>query len=211
MGYMSGGFLSGKVSGRTSGSCARTRQSIAPYRRTSSRASLGRGGVLEAGRLQPPRDSSVSTHYPPSQRETRVQLRRLQASIHACAATRTNTTGCVFRVTPDSAADSAEASLLLASHCFNFEGYPAFVVAFVNASTVVFASSNFTTASAFSRFTSAWDTPPSLVNDLFTEITHPIQVIPETASVTVLISAYAAVANKVAAAQPAVSNVRSLI
>ena len=111
----------------------------------------------------------------------------------------------------DSTTGSVEASLMLASYCFNFEGYPAFVVAFVKASTVVFASSNFTTASAFSRFTSALDTPPSLVNDLFTEITHPVQVMPETARVTVLISAYAAVVNKAAAVQHAASNVRSVI
>ena len=35
-------------------------------------------------------------------------------------------------------------------------------------------------------------TPSILVNDLFTEITHDVHVIPDTASVTVLISAEAA-------------------
>ena len=47
-------------------------------------------------------------------------------------------------------------------------------------------------ASAFSRLTSALVTPSILVNDLFTEITHDVHVIPDTASVTVLISAEAA-------------------
>jgi hypothetical protein len=32
-------------------------------------------------------------------------------------------------------------------------------------------------------------TPPTFINDLFTEITHTLQVIPDTARVTVLISA----------------------
>ena len=40
-------------------------------------------------------------------------------------------------------------------------------------------------------------TPWTFVNDLFTEITHDAQVIPDTESVTVLISANAAVAKKV--------------
>jgi len=54
---------------------------------------------------------------------------------------------------------------------------------------LVFASSKVTTASAFSRLTSAWVTPFTLVSDPFTEVTHPLHVIPDTESVTVLISA----------------------
>src|SRR3970282_892234 len=68
-----------------------------------------------------------------------------------------------------------------------------------NASTFVFVSSKLTTASAFSRLTSALLTPSILVNDLFTEITQNPHVIPVTESVTVLISANAAVANSAAA------------
>ena len=54
-------------------------------------------------------------------------------------------------------------------------------------------------ASAFSRLTSALLTPSILVNDLFTEATHNTHVIPDTESVTVLISASAAVEQSVAA------------
>jgi len=63
-------------------------------------------------------------------------------------------------------------------------------VAFVNASTLVLASSNVTTASAFSRLMSALLTPFTLVNDLFTEIAQESQVIPDTASVTVLVAVH---------------------
>jgi hypothetical protein len=45
-----------------------------------------------------------------------------------------------------------------------------------------------------------------LVNDLFTEVTHALHVIPDTESVTVLISASAAVVKNVAATQQAASN-----
>jgi hypothetical protein len=54
---------------------------------------------------------------------------------------------------------------------------------------LVFASSKVTTASAFSRLTTAFVTPPIFSNDLFTEATQTLQVIPDTASVTVLTSA----------------------
>jgi hypothetical protein len=54
-------------------------------------------------------------------------------------------------------------------------------------------SSKVTTASAFSRLTFARVTPLILVNDLCTEITQSPHVIPETESVTVLLSANAAV------------------
>ena len=54
---------------------------------------------------------------------------------------------------------------------------------------LVFVSSNVTTACTFSRLTSAFVTPPIFSNDLFTEATQTLQVIPDTASVTVLISA----------------------
>ena len=57
---------------------------------------------------------------------------------------------------------------------------------------LVFVSSKVTTASAFSRLTFAWVTPLILVNDLCTEITQSPHVIPETESVTVLVSANAA-------------------
>ena len=78
----------------------------------------------------------------------------------------------------------------MCTYCFLMaEGKPAPAVALSNASTFVFASSKVTTASAFSRLTSALVTPLTLVNDLFTEITHDAHVIPDTASVTVLISA----------------------
>ena len=63
-------------------------------------------------------------------------------------------------------------------------------MAFVNASTLVLASSNVTTASAFSRLMSALLTPCTLVNDLFTEIAQEPQVIPDTASVTVLVAVH---------------------
>lgn len=72
------------------------------------------------------------------------------------------------------------------------DGKPAPAVALSKASTFVLASSKLTTASAFSRLTSALVTPSTLVNDLFTEITHQLHVIPDTESVTVLISARAA-------------------
>ena len=61
-------------------------------------------------------------------------------------------------------------------------------------------------ASAFSRLTSAFVTPSILVNDLFTEIAQDAHVMPETASVTVLISASAAVENSTAAVKHAASN-----
>jgi len=86
------------------------------------------------------------------------------------------------------------------------DGYPAWVAAFVRASTLVLASSNVTTASPFSRLTSAFVTPSILVNDLFTEIAQDAQVMPETASVTVFISASAAVENSTAAVKHAASN-----
>jgi hypothetical protein len=86
------------------------------------------------------------------------------------------------------------------------DGYPALVVALVSASTLVLASSKETTASPFSRLTSALVTPSILVNDLFTEIAHELHVIPDTASVTVFTSAKAAVENSMIAVQPAVSN-----
>jgi len=44
-------------------------------------------------------------------------------------------------------------------------------------------------------------TPPTFSNDLFTEATQRLQVIPETASVTVLTSAYTAVVMAVAMQQ----------
>jgi len=84
-------------------------------------------------------------------------------------------------------------------------------VAFVNASIFVLASSNVTTASAFSRLTSAFVTPPILVSDLFTEITQAVQVIPDTASVTVLTSAYATVVNMTVAAHHAAAVVISFM
>lgn len=59
------------------------------------------------------------------------------------------------------------------------------MVALIKASTLVLASSNVTTASAFSRLTSALITPWTLVSDLCTEITQPPQVMPDTDSVTV--------------------------
>lgn len=71
------------------------------------------------------------------------------------------------------------------------------MVAFIKASTVVLVSSKLTTASAFSRLTSAFVTPLTFVNDLFTEITHEAHVIPDTDSVTVLMSANAEVAKSV--------------
>jgi hypothetical protein len=74
------------------------------------------------------------------------------------------------------------------SYSFNFDGKPALAVAFVNASTLVLALSKVTTASAFSRLTSALLTPFTLVNDLFTEIAQEPQVIPDTASVIVLVA-----------------------
>lgn len=114
-------------------------------------------------------------------------------------------------VNTDSSTGCEEDSVTLPPYCFNFDGKPAFAVAFVNASTVVLASSKVTTASAFSRLTSAFVTPPTFVNDLFTEITHPAQVIAETASVTVFISAYAAVVNSAAAVQHAASNFNGFI
>ena len=75
---------------------------------------------------------------------------------------------------------------------FKEDGKPALAVALVSASTEVLASSKVTTASAFSRLTSALVTPSILVNDLFTEITHDAHVIPDTERVTVLISPKAA-------------------
>ena len=66
------------------------------------------------------------------------------------------------------------------------------MVALMRASTLVFASSNVTTASAFSRLTSALLTPATLRSDLCTETTQPLQVIPVTESVTVSMAADAA-------------------
>lgn len=81
----------------------------------------------------------------------------------------------------------------MCTYCFLIaEGKPAPAVALINVSTFVFASSKVTTASAFSRLTSAVVTPLILVKDLFTEVTHALHVIPDTESVTVLISANAA-------------------
>ena len=57
---------------------------------------------------------------------------------------------------------------------------------------LVFVSSKVTAASALSRLTSALVTPLILVNDLCTEIAQSPHVIPETESVTVLLSAKAA-------------------
>jgi len=77
------------------------------------------------------------------------------------------------------------------------------LVALSSASVPVFVSSKVTTASAFSRLTSAFVTPSILVNDLFTEISHDTHVIPDTESVTVLVSAKAAAettANRIIAA-----------
>lgn len=71
------------------------------------------------------------------------------------------------------------------------DGWPAFAVALVRASTVVLLSSKLTTASAFSRSTSTFVMPFTFVNGLFTEITHDTHVIPDTESVTVLVSARA--------------------
>ena len=59
----------------------------------------------------------------------------------------------------------------------------------VSASTVVLASSKVTVAWAFSRFAFALITPLILVNDLSTETTQDPHVIPDTDSVTVLVSA----------------------
>lgn len=73
------------------------------------------------------------------------------------------------------------------------EGYPALAVALVSASTFVCASSKVTTASRFSKLTSALVTPLTLLNDLCTEIGHDGHVIPDTESVTILVSAEAAV------------------
>jgi len=79
-----------------------------------------------------------------------------------------------------------------AVHCLGAEGKPAAAVALVSASTFVCASSKVTTASRFAKLTSAFATPLTLLNDLCTEIGHAGHVIPDTASVTVLISAEAA-------------------
>jgi hypothetical protein len=96
------------------------------------------------------------------------------------------------------------------AHCLILDGYPALVVAFVRSSTFTLLSSKVTTASPFSRLTSAFETPSILVNDLFTEITHELHVMPKTASLTVLTSAYAAVESRMTAAQPAVSSRQSV-
>lgn len=72
------------------------------------------------------------------------------------------------------------------------DGKPAAAVALVSASTFVCASSKVTTASRFSKLTSAFATPLTLLNDLCTEIGHAGHVIPDTASVTILVSAKAA-------------------
>lgn len=61
-------------------------------------------------------------------------------------------------------------------------------------------------ASPFSRLTSAFVTPSTFVNDLFTEIAQDAHVMPDTASVTVLISASAAVENSMAAVKHAASD-----
>lgn len=74
------------------------------------------------------------------------------------------------------------------------DGKPAPAVALTKASTFVCASSKVTTASRFSKLTSAFVTPLTLLNDLCTEIGHAGHVIPDTESVTVLISAEAAAA-----------------
>lgn len=95
---------------------------------------------------------------------------------------------------------------LRAHRCFNLDGYPTLVTAPVRASTLVLASSNVTTASPFSGLTSALVTPSIFINDLFTETTQEPQLIPETASVTVLLSANAVVENNTAAVKHAVSN-----
>ena len=81
---------------------------------------------------------------------------------------------------------------MLFAYCFfRVDGKPAPAVALSKASTVVLASSKTTTASFFSRLTSALATPSILVNDLCTEITHDPQVMPDTESVTVLTAARA--------------------
>ena len=72
-------------------------------------------------------------------------------------------------------------SIRQVDHAFFF----AAPVALVSASALVFASSNVTTASAFSRLTLALLTPATFVNDLFTETAQPLQVMPDTASVIV--------------------------
>ena len=95
---------------------------------------------------------------------------------------------------------------LLTHRYFNFDGYPDLVTALVRVSTLVLASSNVTTASALSRLTSALLTLSIFINDLFTETAQDPQVIPETASVTVLISANVVVENNTAAVKYAVSN-----
>ena len=61
------------------------------------------------------------------------------------------------------------------------------------------------TALAFSRLTSALMTPLTLFSDLVTEVTHALHVIPETESVTVLISANAGVAKSAVAVKHATS------
>ena len=80
----------------------------------------------------------------------------------------------------------------MCTYCFlRVDGKPAAAVALSKASTLVFASSKTTSASAFLRLTSALVTPSILVRDLFTEIRHDPQVIPDTESVAVRISAMA--------------------
>lgn len=87
---------------------------------------------------------------------------------------------------------NASGSDMPCTYCFfRVDGKPAPAVALSKASTFVFASSKLTTASAFSRLTSALVTPSILVNDLFTEITHDTQVIPDTESATVWMAAKA--------------------
>ena len=75
------------------------------------------------------------------------------------------------------------------SHGLDDEGYPASAVALSSAFTFVCASSKVTTASRFSKLTAAFVTPLTLLNDLCTEIGHDGHVIPDTESVTVLVSA----------------------
>ncbi len=80
----------------------------------------------------------------------------------------------------------------MCTYCFlRVDGKPAAAVALSKASTLVFASSKLTSASLFLRLTSALVTPSILVRDLFTEIRHDPQVIPDTESVAVRISARA--------------------
>lgn len=89
--------------------------------------------------------------------------------------------------------------------------YPAAAVASRSVATLVLASSNVTTASLRSRLTRTFVTPFTFVNDLFTEVTHEPQVIPDTASVTVWLAGQATDENNIAAAISALEMIRFIL